>query len=218
MEPKQPMLQVAMDTKDLDSALKVTRLVYDVVDIIEVGTILCLAEGLGAVKKIKTLYPNNLVLADVRVAEAGALISKMVFDAGADWISVLSSASIPTIETVKNEAFSNNGDVQIELQEGWKTEKLNQCKEMGIKQVIFHKSRDTEKTNSGWNTELLEMIKSMSDQGFKVSVTGNLNPSDLAAFKGIPIYSFVAGRAIREAGDPRAAAEEFKTAIREIWK
>ncbi len=218
MESKQPMLQVAMDTKDLDSALKVTRLVYDVVDIIEVGTILCLAEGLGAVKTIKTLYPNNLVLADVRVAEAGALISKMVFDAGADWISVLSSASIPTIETVKNEAFSKGGDVQIELQEGWAIEKINMCKDMGVQQVIFHKSRDTEKSNSGWSAELLETIKSMSDQGFKVSVTGNLNPSDLAAFKGIPVYSFVAGRSIRNADDPHAAAEEFKTAIHEIWK
>ena len=218
MESKQPMLQVAMDTKDLDSALKVTRLVYDVVDIIEVGTILCLAEGLGAVKTIKTLYPNNLVLADVRVAEAGALISKMVFEAGANWISVLSSASIPTIETVKNEAFSKGGDVQIELQEGWTIEKLNQCKAMGITQVIFHKSRDAEKSNKGWNDDLLNTIRTMSDQGFRVSITGNLNPADLSTFKGIPVYSFVAGRAIREAADPRAAAEEFKTAIRETWK
>ncbi len=218
MESKQPMLQVAMDTKDLDSALKVTRLVYDVVDIIEVGTILCLAEGLGAVKTIKTLYPNNLVLADVRVAEAGALISKMVFEAGANWISVLSSASIPTIETVKNEASSKGGDVQIELQEGWTIEKLNQCKAMGITQVIFHKSRDAEKANKGWNDDLLNTIRTMSDQGFRVSITGNLNPADLSTFKGIPVYSFVAGRAIREASDPRAAAEEFKTAIHETWK
>jgi 3-dehydro-L-gulonate-6-phosphate decarboxylase len=217
MVSSRPMLQVAMDTLDLDSALKVTRQVYDVVDIIEVGTILCLAEGLGAVKTIKTLYPDNLVLADVRVAEAGALISKMVFDAGANWISVLSSAALPTIETVAKEAFSKGGDVQIELQEGWTMEKINQCKALGITQVIFHKSRDSEKLGPGWDPALLSVIKSMSDQGFKVSVTGNLNPGDLAVFKGIPVYSFVAGRAIREASDPRAAAEQFNAAIRENW-
>jgi len=174
MVSSRPMLQVAMDTLGLDSALKVTRQVYDVVDIIEVGTILCLAEGLGAVKTIKTLYPDNLVLADVRVAEAGALISKMVFDAGANWISVLSSAALPTIETVAKEAFSKGGDVQIELQEGWTMEKINQCKALGITQVIFHKSRDSEKLGPGWDPALLSVIKSMSDQGFKVSVTGNL--------------------------------------------
>ncbi|MGV8025630.1 MAG: 3-dehydro-L-gulonate-6-phosphate decarboxylase [Anaerolineaceae bacterium] len=218
MVATRPMLQVAMDTKDLDSALKVTRLVYDVVDIIEVGTILCLAEGLGAVKTIKTLYPDNLVLADVRIAEAGALISKMVFDAGANWISVLSSAALPTIETVAKEAFSKGGDVQIELQEGWTKEKANQCKDLGITQVIFHKSRDAEKLGPGWDPELLGVIRSMSDQGFKVSITGNLNPDDLSVFKGIPVYSFVAGRAIREANDPRAAVEEFNAAIEKNWQ
>ncbi len=218
MVATRPMLQVAMDTKDLDSALKVTRLVYDVVDIIEVGTILCLTEGLGAVKTIKTLYPDNLVLADVRIAEAGALISKMVFDVGADWISVLSSAALPTIETVAKEAFSKGGDVQIELQEGWTKEKANQWKALGITQVIFHKSRDSEKLGPGWDPELLGVIKSMSDEGFKVSITGNLNPGDLSVFKGIPVYSFVAGRAIRAASDPRAAAEEFNTAIRKTWQ
>ena len=218
MEKNLPMLQVALDTLDLDTALKTTRLVHDVVDILEVGTILCLAEGLGAVKTIKTLYPDNLVLADVRVAEAGALISKMVFDAGADWISVLSSAALPTIETVAKEAFSKGGDVQIELQEDWTMEKVNQCKELGIKQLIFHKSRDAEKLGPGWDPELLGVIKSMGDQGFKVSITGNLNPKDLPAFKGIPVYSFVAGRAIRDAQDPRAAAQEFQDAIQATWK
>lgn len=212
-----PMLQVALDTLDLDTALKTTRLVHDVVDILEVGTILCLAEGLGAVKTIKTLYPDNLVLADVRVAEAGALISKMVFDAGANWISVLSSAAIPTIETVVKTAFAYNGDVQLELQDGWTMEKVKQCRGLGITQLIFHKSRDAEKLGPGWDSELLKTIKSLSDDGYRVSITGNLNPGDMPAFKGIPVYSFVAGRAIREAANPKAAAHAFKDAISATW-
>ena len=211
------MVQVALDTLDLDTALKTTRLVHDVVDILEVGTILCLAEGLGAVKTIKTLYPDNLVLADVRVAEAGALISKMVFDAGADWISVLSSAALPTIETVVKEAFSKNGDVQLELQDGWTMEKVEQCKKLGITQLIFHKSRDSEKLGPGWDPQLLKTIKALAEDGYRVSITGNLNPGDMPAFKGIPVYSFVAGRAIREAQDPKAAAQAFKDAIRATW-
>jgi len=214
---EKPMLQVALDTFDLNAALKTTRLIYDVVDIIEVGTILCLAEGLGAVKTIKTLYPEKLVLADVRVAEAGALISKMVFDAGADWISVLSSASLPTIESVAKEAFSKGGDVQIELQEGWSLEKMNACKQIGIRQLIFHKSRDAEKNSSGWSEEFLDLLRSMCEKGFLVSITGNLTVNDLAVFKGIPVYSFVAGRAIRDADDPKAAAKAFMEAIKKIW-
>ncbi|MCJ7694658.1 MAG: orotidine 5'-phosphate decarboxylase [Anaerolineaceae bacterium] len=213
-----PMLQIALDTSDLNEALRATRLVRDVVDIIEAGTILCLAEGLGAVKTIKTLYPDKLVLADVRVAEAGALISKMVFDAGADWISVLSSASLPTVESVAKEAFLRGGDVQIELQDGWSLEKLNACKELGIRQVIFHKSRDAEKLISGWSQEFLDLIRLMCDRGYLVSITGNLTVNDLAIFKGVPIYSFVAGRAIRDADNPREAAQAFKNAILQTWQ
>ena len=215
---KTPLLQVALDTFDLNSALKTTQLVHDVIDIIEVGTILCLAEGLGAVKTIKTLYPKNVVLADVRVVEAGALISKMVFDAGADWISVMSTASLATIQSVSENAFVKNGDVQIELQDGWTLDKLNQCKAMGIKQVIFHKSRDSEKSITGWPPEVLSEVQSLCDQGFKVSITGNLKPDDIASFKGIPIHAFVVGRGIRGADDPRAAAQKYKDIIDATWQ
>ena len=41
---------------------------------------------------------------------------------------------------------------------------------------------------------------------------------DLAAFERYPIYSFVAGRAIRDAHDPSAAAQEFKDAIHDTWQ
>ena len=217
MQSEKPMLQVALDTLDLDTALKSTRLVADVVDIIEVGTILCLAEGLGAVKTVKTLYPDRLVLADVRIAEAGALISKMVFEAGADWVSVLSSASIPTMEIVSKTAFSHGGDVQIELQDGWTMEKAIQWQALGIKQVTIHRSRDTEKAGMSWGQQDLDLVKNLSNKGFRVSVTGKMSISDIAVFKGIPVYAFVAGRSIRDAVDPSKAAEEFQNAIKATW-
>ena len=217
MQIEKPMLQVALDTFNLDSALKTTRLVADVVEIIEVGTILCLAEGLGAVRTVKTLYPDRLVLADVRIAEAGALISKMVFDAGADWVSVLSSASIPTMEVVAKEAFSRGRDVQIELQDGWTIEKAMQWQQLGVRQVIIHRSRDTEKTDKGWSQKDLDLIMNLSDKGFQVSVTGNMLVENISIFKGIPVYAFVAGRSIRDANDPKMAATEFQNAIKKTW-
>ena len=40
-----PMLQVALDTLDIPSMLKATRTLASEVDVLEVGTILCYAEG-----------------------------------------------------------------------------------------------------------------------------------------------------------------------------
>lgn len=59
-----PMLQVALDNQTLASAYETTRLIAEEVDIIEVGTILCVGEGVRAVRDLKALYPHKIVLAD----------------------------------------------------------------------------------------------------------------------------------------------------------
>ena len=45
-----PMLQVALDNQTLSHAYETTRLIAEEVDIIEVGTILCVGEGVRAVR------------------------------------------------------------------------------------------------------------------------------------------------------------------------
>lgn len=54
-----PMLQVALDNQTMDSAYETTRLIAEEVDIIEVGTILCVGEGVRAVRDLKALYPHK---------------------------------------------------------------------------------------------------------------------------------------------------------------
>ena len=214
---KRPLLQVALDTLDLNTALKTTRVVQEVIDVIEVGTILCLAEGLSAVRIIKTLYPEKIILADVRVVEAGAIIAKMVFDAGADWISVVSSANTSTLKAVAEEAFSRAGDVQVELQDGWSLDQTEEWKEIGVKQLTFHRSRDAEKTGQNWEEKSINTIRQLTGMGFQVSVTGKLAVEDIALFAGIPVYVFVSGRAIRDAVNPHTVATEFLQAIQKTW-
>ncbi len=61
-----PMLQVALDNQTLH-AYETTRLIAEEVDIIEVGTILCVGEGVRAVRDLKALYPHKIVLADAKM-------------------------------------------------------------------------------------------------------------------------------------------------------
>jgi 3-keto-L-gulonate-6-phosphate decarboxylase len=143
-----PKLQLALDTFDLPSALRPLQKASPYLDIIEVGTILCLAEGMSAVRTIRSLFPQKIVLADVRIAEAGGLISKMAFESGADWVSVVSGATLNTMEAVANEAQKHGGDVQIELFDGWTMESARQWLSLGIRQLITHRSRDLYQRNS----------------------------------------------------------------------
>lgn len=54
-----PNLQIALDHNDLEHALGDVMKVGDVVDIIEVGTILCLQEGQKAIRCIHSIFPDK---------------------------------------------------------------------------------------------------------------------------------------------------------------
>ena len=79
-----PLLQLALDHSSLEDAQRdVTRL-KDSVDIVEAGTILCLNEGLGAVKALREQCPDKIIVADWKVADAGETLAQQAFGAGAN--------------------------------------------------------------------------------------------------------------------------------------
>ena len=215
---RKPLLQLALDTHDLPSALAPLQRAAPHIDVIEVGTILCLSEGMGAVRIIRSLFPDKTILADVRIAEAGGIIAKMAFEAGADWVSVVSGAAPSTAEVVYDVARQYGGDAQIELSEGWTWEQAARWREIGIDQAIIHRSRDAEAQGTlAWGSADLDNIRRLADMGYRVTVAGGVGVNDVAAFAGIPVYIFISGRAIRNASDPAAAAADFQEAIRRTF-
>ncbi|WP_373898058.1 3-keto-L-gulonate-6-phosphate decarboxylase UlaD [Haloimpatiens sp. FM7315] len=212
-----PKLQIALDNTSLESALDSIRVVGEEIDVIEAGTILCVAEGMKAVKCLKALYPQKIVLADIKAADAGSLLAKMCYDSGADWMTVICCAPIATMEAALKEAKTRNCDVQIELYGDWTFEQAAEWREAGIEQVVYHRGRDAQAAGQGWGAEDIDKVKKLSDMGFKVTVTGGLVTEDLHLFKDIPVYTFIAGRSIRNAKDPKEAAREFKKVIAEYW-
>jgi 3-dehydro-L-gulonate-6-phosphate decarboxylase len=211
---KQPLLQIALDMYDLPSALGPLQKAAAHVDVIEVGTILCLAEGMHAVRAIKSLFPQKTVLADVRIAEAGSIIARMAYDAGADWVSVVSGAAPSSFAVVLAEAQSRQKDMQIELSDGWTWEMAQRWADMGVQQVIFKRSRDLEAQGQlRWGQVDFDTIHQLHQMGFKVTVTGGVKIDDLPLFAGVPVYIFIAGRAICGAADPAEAARAFQEAI-----
>lgn len=209
-----PKLQLALDTFDLPSALGPLQRAHSYIDVIEVGTILCLSEGMSAVRAIRSLFPDKIILADVRIAEAGGVISRMAFEAGANWVTVVSGASKTTSQVVFEEAQRHGGDVQIELTEGWTWDQARAWRDLGIGQVITHRSRDAEAHGVlTWDETDFEQIRQLAAMGFKVTVTGGVEVADIPRFAGVPVYIFIAGRAIRGAADPAEAARRFQDTI-----
>jgi len=210
-------LQLALDTYDLPSALAPLQKAAPYLDVIEVGTILCLSEGMRAVKVIRSLFPEKTLLADVRIAEAGGLISKMAFEAGANWVSVVSGATLSTMESVAREAERHSGEVQVELFDGWTAKTARQWRDLGIRQVITHRSRDGEaKAELTWSERDFDDIRRLASMGFNVTVTGGITLRDIPLFAGVPVYIFIVGREICRAEHPDAVAKSFREAIQRL--
>ena len=208
-----PLLQIALDNNTLSDAIRSISRVGHEVDIIEAGTILCLAEGMEAVRCLRALYPNKIILADTKCADAGGTVAKNCADAGADWMTVICSATIPTMKAALKEVK----DLQVELYGDWTFEHAKQWKEAGLSQAVYHQSRDALLAGETWGEKDLNKIRKLVEMGFKVSVTGGLEKETLKLFKGIDVYTFIAGRGIREASDPAQAAREFKEEIDKYW-
>lgn len=208
-----PKLQVALDNNTIESALESIKACGDVVDVIEAGTILCLADGMKAVRCLRALFPNKELIADTKCADAGGTVAKNCKEAGADIMTVICSATIPTMKAAKKEIDT----LQVELYGDWTYDHAQQWLDAGIDQAIYHQSRDALLSGETWGEKDLNKVKKLIDMGFKVSVTGGLSKETLELFKGIDVYTFITGRGITAAPDQRQAALEFKAEIERIW-
>ena len=90
-----PMLQFALDFITLPPAIVVASKTAPHVDIFEIGTPLCKAAGLEAIRAVREVCPDNMILADFKTPDVGWLEAKMAFDAGADLMTVIGAPPWP---------------------------------------------------------------------------------------------------------------------------
>ncbi|WP_241763318.1 orotidine 5'-phosphate decarboxylase / HUMPS family protein [Candidatus Methanoperedens nitratireducens] len=68
------------------------------VDWIEAGTPLIKSEGMDAVRQLRAAFPDNVILADMKTIDTGAMEVEMAAKAGADIIIILGNADNSTIQ------------------------------------------------------------------------------------------------------------------------
>lgn len=212
-------LQLALDDTTLSSARTVAASAADWVDVLEVGTILAVSEGIGAVRTLREEHPDHVIVADIRIARAGRALADVAFGAGADWVTVVSEAPLDTVRGAVGSAQTHGGEVQIELGHGWSDDDLRQWVDIGVSHAIVHRTHEADAPVPPWAPEDFEAIERIHDAGLKVTVTGGVTSDQLGAFDGLPVGVVIAGRAITSAPDIAAAAKGFRAAMGEIgWR
>ncbi|MGD8233969.1 3-keto-L-gulonate-6-phosphate decarboxylase UlaD [Vibrio sp. TRT 1302] len=211
-----PMIQIALDQTNLPAAIEVASNVESFVDVIEIGTILAFAEGMNAVSTLRKNHPKHILVCDMKTTDGGAILSKMAFEAGADWITVSAAAHIATIAACKKVADEHGGEIQIEIYGNWTMTDAQAWVDLGISQAIYHRSRDAELAGVGWSEDDLDKMRALSELGLQLSITGGIVPEDIYLFEGIQAKTFIAGRAL--AGEKgKQTAESLRTQIDRFW-
>ena len=205
-------LQVAFDLLSLEEVLALLEEVHDLVDIVEIGTPLILKEGLKAVTKIKECYPDQVVLADLKIMDAGALEAEIGFDAGADMITVLGLASQTTKSAAKGTAEQHGGKIVVDLiNHPHPVQEWEELRKIGMDFCCIHTAHDDAQQH---NTplETLENFHKVHG-GSRVAVAGGVKPSLIREMKSFPPEIVVVGSYITGAEDAREAVQKIRKAM-----
>ena len=213
-----PLLQCAMDYISLPPAMAMSLQVAPEVDIIEIGTPLCKAAGLQAIRFIRELLPDKLILADFKTPDVGGLEAKMAFDAGADMMTVIGGAPLATVESALDAARAAGKEMLMELT-GVRDilPRASEWRALGVERMVYHRGWDEQAFNRLWVAEDLATIAQLIDMGFKVTVTGGITKETLSFFQPLDESVVICGRGIRETPDPRKAAREFRGEMERLW-
>lgn len=86
-------LQLALDLTSLDQAADLVAKLSPALGRIEVGTPLAIASGLAAIDRLRPLSrPGAVIVADVKICDAGEKIARSAYAAGADVVTVVAPA------------------------------------------------------------------------------------------------------------------------------
>lgn len=216
--PSIPLLQLALDFVSLPAALAVAVKVADEVDVIEIGTPLCKAAGLEAIRAVREVCPENLILADLKSPDVGGLEASMAFDAGADMMTVIGGAALATVKEALKVAQERGKEMLMELT-GVRDiiARAEEWREIGVERMVYHRGWDEQTHARQWDDNDRVVIRQLIDMGFKVTVTGGITLELLPFFQDLPVSIVIVGRAIHQAQDPAASARQIRAEIHRLW-
>ena len=205
-------LQIALDG-DLPSTLTILSQVYPFIDIAEIGTPLIYREGIHAIRQIRAVYPDLILLADLKIMDAGEEEATIAFEAGANIVTVLGVTNDSTIQGAIKSARKYKGQIMVDMmQVDNLIERGKQLLDMGCDILCVHTAYDLQSSQESPYLELQSLRKQLPSA--KLAIAGGVNFSKLGEILPYDPDIIVVGGAITQAENPAENARQLYEGIK----
>ncbi|MDH7593549.1 MAG: bifunctional hexulose-6-phosphate synthase/ribonuclease regulator [Methanomicrobiales archaeon] len=210
-----PVLQVALDLLELPRALQIAEeALTGGVDWLEAGTPLIKSEGMAAITALRKRFPDRVIVADMKVADTGALEIEMAAKAGASVVTVLSNADDAVILESVRAARLYGVKIMVDLiNEKNPVKRGLELEGMGIDYLIAHTGIDQQMMGADTLSPLGELRKAIS---IPMAVAGGLNAEMAANAVRMGANIVIVGSSITRSSDVTGSAARIRRAMEAI--
>ena len=208
-----PVLQVALDLVDFARAEKIAaEAVKGGADWVEAGTPLIKAEGLSAVRKLRRLFPDNTIVADMKIMDAGRIEVEAAAKAGADIVTVLGAATDETVAECVLACRNYGAKLELDLiGVADPVRRARRAEELGVDFIGVHCAIDEQMRGKTAFDTLKKIRKAVT---VPIAVAGGINSETVSAAARSGADILIVGGAITKAVSPSKAAAGLKKALK----
>lgn len=206
-------LQLALDG-DLSSALEILSAAHPYIDMVEIGTPLVFREGMAAVRRIRELYPQLTLVADLKIMDAGETEADIAFSAGADVVTAMAAAADATIASALGSARAHGKRLLVDMMQVAHTKtRARELADMGCDLLCLHTAHDQQALLGSPFAQLAALREALPTAD--LAIAGGLKLAALEQILPLKPQVIIIGSAITAASDPRASAIAFHERIRQ---
>jgi len=209
---EKPILQVALDLLELKRAVQIAEeSLAGGADWIEVGTPLIKSEGMRAVTARRERYPDQVISADMKVADTGTLEVEMAAKAGASMVCLLAEADNSVVEEAIRAARLYGVKLMADLINSKNPiERARDLESMGVEYIVAHVGIDQQMLGMTSN----DLLKKLSGKvSVPIAIAGGLDAASAAEAVSLGAKIIIVGGAIVRSADVTASTRKIREAI-----
>lgn len=199
-------LEVAFDDVSIEQCLSIVEKCHEEIDIIEVGTLFVIKEGLHPLRLLREKYPNACLLVDPKIMDAPEKIASQCFDAGADIVTVMAVAGMKVVERVIDVAKKYQKEVMVDLLGSKQPlEDAIYLDQLGAHYICVHSS-----TVSDENPLKVFIEIKKNTHSAKLAIAGGINENTIQMFVSENPDVIIVGSGVYNSKEPEKVVHKLK--------